>query len=167
MALWSMGCTRGAMSWQPSGSGLVRASRLIRAFSARSPVKRRYRVPLRPRARRARSSRRGVHQAHSAVQATSHSSATAAAAPASAHGEASRSIKRARAAIGVAWRGGREAEKESGSDDSVCVCVNCDWERGSCRLLNTGGWADTCASCPLLLPVVLGSLRVFFFPNPR
>ncbi|KAK8453174.1 hypothetical protein SEVIR_5G241401v4 [Setaria viridis] len=53
----------------------------------------------RPCARRARSSRRGVHQAHSSVQATSHSSAAAAVAPARVHGEASRSVSRARVAI--------------------------------------------------------------------
>uniref|UniRef100_A0A0A8XN13 Uncharacterized protein n=1 Tax=Arundo donax TaxID=35708 RepID=A0A0A8XN13_ARUDO len=95
-----MGCTRGMMSWQPTGSGFVRASLFNRAFSLTSPVKRRYLVPLRPWARRARSSLRGVLHAHSSVQAASDSSATATAAPASAHGEASRSISRAPVAIG-------------------------------------------------------------------
>ena len=122
-----MGCTRGPISWQPSASGFLRASRLTRAVSLRSPVKRRYLVPLRPWARRARSSRRGVHQAHSNVQATSHSSATDAAAPPSAHGEVSRSISRTRVAIcGLAWRSGREAEEKAedgyGCFVTMCVC---------------------------------------------
>ncbi|WVZ69596.1 hypothetical protein U9M48_018362, partial [Paspalum notatum var. saurae] len=63
--LWSMGRTRGMISWHPSGSGFVRASRLSRTFSLTSPVKGRYLVPLRPWPRRARSSRRGVHHVHS------------------------------------------------------------------------------------------------------
>nr|CAB3477682.1 unnamed protein product [Digitaria exilis] len=73
---------------------------MSRAFSGRSPVKRRYLVPLRPWARRARSSRRGDHHAHSSVQAASHTSATAAAKAARVHGGVSRSSSRARVAIG-------------------------------------------------------------------
>ncbi|BAS73262.1 Os01g0627550, partial [Oryza sativa Japonica Group] len=82
------------MSWQPSGSGFFRASRLSRTFSGTSPVKRRYRLPRMPCARRARSSRRGVHQAHSSVDTASHSSAATAAAAAAAriHWEAAPSI---------------------------------------------------------------------------
>jgi hypothetical protein len=99
-----MGSTRGMMSWLPSGSGFVRASRLSRAFSLTSPVRRRYLVPLRPWARRALSSRRGVHHAHSSVQAASHTSTTAAvAAPARAHGEASHSRCRSRGRVAIGF----------------------------------------------------------------
>jgi len=88
------------MSWEPAGSGFARASRFSWALSVMSPVKRRYLVPLRPCARRTRSSRRGVHHAHPSVQAASHSSAAATAAAATAHGEASAGISgRARVAI--------------------------------------------------------------------
>lgn len=86
--LQKKGMTRGTTSCEPSGSGLDAASLLSRPFSATSPMKRRYLVPRRPCARRARSSRRGVHHAHCSVQAHSHSSATAAPAPARLHGEA-------------------------------------------------------------------------------
>nr|CAB3473651.1 unnamed protein product [Digitaria exilis] len=106
-----MGSTRGMMS------GFVRASRLSRAFSGRSPVKRRYLVPLRPCARRARSSRHGTHHAHSSVQAASHTSATAAAKPARVHGGVSRSSSRARVAIGYLAFLAHCTTKEDGPTD--------------------------------------------------
>ena len=137
-----MGSTRGMMSWLPSASGFVRASRLSRAFSLTSPVRRRYLVPLRPWARRARSSRRGVHHAHSSVQATSHSSATDATAPTSAHGEVSRSISRTLVTIGAV-----EEKQRKGRGMCRAMCVNV-WLR---RVLVGDGadrWpltTDTCA----------------------
>ena len=118
-----MGSTRGIMSWHPSGSGFARAWRLSRAFSLRSPVKRRYLVPLSPWSRRARSSHRGVHHAHSSVQATSHSSA--AAAQATAHGGDSRSSGRARVAIGfLEWTVSEQCKASGSGNDGRLRATN-------------------------------------------
>ncbi|BAS93699.1 Os05g0372350, partial [Oryza sativa Japonica Group] len=84
-AFQSKGSTRGAMRWQPSGSGLDHASRLSRPFSATSPPRRSwYRPPPTPCARSARSSRRGARSTVHHAAAARHTSATAnaAAAPA-------------------------------------------------------------------------------------